>query len=77
MDVVVVLGGLVAGATGAVEATAGVDARGGDVAAVLARQRIAGAAFRGRRRRGSNGQGGGAEEGEGGEDGEGLHLGVW
>lgn len=45
MDVPVVLGSLVTGTAGAVEGSARVDARGGDVAAVLAGERVAGAAL--------------------------------
>lgn len=71
----VVLGGLVARAAGTVETAAGVDAGGSDVAAVLARERVAGAAV-GRGRRGEHHRGGGDEEG--GDDSEsGLHDGLW
>lgn len=70
-DVVVVLRGLVAGAAGAVEAGAGVDAGGGNVAVVLAGERVAGSALW--RDAGGEDEGGGGEE-EGGEDGEVLHV---
>lgn len=71
VDVPVVGGRLVAGAAGAVEPRPGVDARRGDVAVVLARERVAGAALWPlvRRRR----HGGGREE-RGEEDGDGLHF---
>lgn len=77
-DVVVLGGGLVARATGAVEARARVDARRRDVAVVFARERVAGAAGWGTVALGGDGDGrcGGCEEdGDGGE----LHFvnGVW
>lgn len=67
----VILRGLVAGAAGAVEAGAGVDAGGGDVAVVLAGERVAGSALGWDA--GGGDEGGGGEE-EGGEDGEVLHV---
>ncbi|OGM40224.1 hypothetical protein ABOM_011118 [Aspergillus bombycis] len=71
-DIIVVLRRLVTRATSAMEAGARVDARGRDVAVVLARQRVAGAAD------GPGGigedEGGGGQQ-EAGENGEGLHIG--
>lgn len=71
-DVVVVLRGLVTGTAGAMEASACVDAGGGNVAVVLAGERVAGSALGGNT--GGEDEGGGGEE-ERGEDGEVLHLG--
>lgn len=67
-DVVVVGAGLVARAAGAMEPLARVDARGRDVAVVLARDRVAGGADRGvvRVPRGGRGEGGGCGQEEGG-----------
>lgn len=48
VNIKIVLGSLVTGTAGAVEGGARVDARGGDVAAVLAGDGVAGAAFGGR-----------------------------
>jgi hypothetical protein len=72
-DVVVVSRRLVARATGAVESGAGVDARGRDVAVVLARDGVAGPADGGLGSWVGEDEGGGCQE-EGGEDGEGLHF---
>lgn len=65
VDVIVGLGSLVTGTAGTVEGRARVDTRGGDVAAVLARNRVAGAAL-GRRwvGQGQSGRGQDCQEGE-------------
>lgn len=73
-DIVVVLGGLVAGTAGAVEAASSVDARGGDVAVVLTRDGVAGSALRRRRRVTARSCHGGRGEEGGEEDGGGLHV---
>lgn len=70
-DVVVVLGSLVTGTAGAVEAGSSVDARGCDVAVVLTRDGVAGAALG--RTVGRTGHGSCGEEG-GEEDSDGLHF---
>lgn len=71
-DVLVVGRGLVAGTAGAVEAGACVDARGGDVAVVLAGEGIAGSAGW---REGCGVDEGNRGEEDGGDDGNGLHCG--
>lgn len=71
VDVIVILGGLVTGTASTVEGRARVDARGGNVAAVLAREGIASPA-------GGCwvGQGNGGR-GEDGSQGSELHFGGW